>query len=142
VLGQPSTGASNDLESATDLATRMVREWGFSVEVGPISYGAGGPSRDNPFQGRPYAEETQRAIDREVARLLREAETRATSLLRDNRDILDRVVDLLLERETIDGSELLEIVGKSAPAHRHEPTGSPRAAAMATAAEDKQHQRS
>jgi cell division protease FtsH len=133
VLGQPSTGASNDLESATDLATRMVREWGFSAEVGPISYGAGGPSRDNPFQGRPYAEETQRAIDREVARLLREAETRATSLLRDNRDTLDRVVDLLLERETIDGSELLVIAGKSAARPGRESNGSPRAAAMSVA---------
>jgi cell division protease FtsH len=111
VLGQPSTGASNDLESATDLATRMVREWGFSADVGPISYGAGGASRDNPFAGRPYAEETQRAIDREVARLLREAETAATTLLRDNRDTLDKVVNLLLERETIDGAELLAIVG-------------------------------
>jgi cell division protease FtsH len=110
VLGQPSTGASNDLESATDLATRMVREWGFSSDVGPISYGAGGASRDNPFAGRPYAEETQRAIDREVARLLREAETAATTLLRDNRDTLDKVVNLLLERETIDGTELLAIV--------------------------------
>jgi cell division protease FtsH len=123
VLGQPSTGASNDLESATDLATRMVREWGFSSEVGPISYGAGGPSRDNPFQGRPYAEETQRAIDREVARLLREAETRATTLLSDNRETLDRVVDLLLERETIDGSELMAIAGK--PTTRAAMTGLP-----------------
>jgi cell division protease FtsH len=111
VLGQPSTGASNDLESATDLATRMVREWGFSEDVGPISYGAGGATRDNPFAGRPYAEETQRAIDREVARLLREAETAATTLLRENRDTLDKVVSLLLERETIDGAELLAIVG-------------------------------
>ena len=83
VLGEPSTGASNDLAGATDLATRMVREWGFSTEVGPIGYGPEGPSRDNPFAGRPYAEETQRAIDREVATLLREAETRATTLLRD-----------------------------------------------------------
>jgi cell division protease FtsH len=111
VLGQPSTGASNDLESATDLATRMVREWGFSADVGPISYGAGGATRDNPFAGRPYAEETQRAIDREVARLLREAETAATTLLRQHRDTLDKVVNLLLERETIDGAELLAIVG-------------------------------
>jgi cell division protease FtsH len=111
VLGQPSTGASNDLESATDLATRMVREWGFSADVGPISYGAAGSSRDNPYAGRPYAEETQRAIDREVARLLREAETAATTLLRDHRDTLDKVVNLLLERETIDGTELAAIVG-------------------------------
>jgi cell division protease FtsH len=89
----------------------MVREWGFSAEVGPIGYGPEGPSRDNPFAGRPYAEETQRSIDREVARLLREAEARATSLLHGHRDTLDRVIALLLERETIDGTELAEIVG-------------------------------
>ncbi len=106
VLGEPSTGASNDLASATDLATRMVREWGFSVEIGPIGYGPEGPSRDNPFAGRPYAEETQRCIDQEVAGLLRDAEVRATKLLCDNRDTLDRVIELLLDRETIDGAEL------------------------------------
>jgi cell division protease FtsH len=112
VLGEPSTGAADDLAGATDLATRMVREWGFSHEVGPIGYGPEGPSRDNPFAGRPYAEETQRSIDREVATLLREAETRATSLLRTNLDTLGRVVDLLLERETIDGSDLAAIIGR------------------------------
>jgi cell division protease FtsH len=110
-LGQPSTGASNDLASATDLATRMVREWGFSSRVGPIGYGPEGPSRDNPFAGRPYAEETQRAIDEEVARLLREAETRATELVTQHRDLLHRVVDLLLLRETIDGAELADLLG-------------------------------
>ena len=111
VLNEPSTGASNDLASATDLATHMVREWGFSAKVGPISYGPEGPSRDNPFAGRPYAEETQRSIDQEVARLLREAEETATTLLRGNRETLDRVIALLLERETIDGSDLAAIVG-------------------------------
>jgi cell division protease FtsH len=108
VLGQASTGASNDLAGATDLATRMVREWGLSSAVGPVSYGDGGPSRDNPFAGRPYSEETQRSIDEEVAALLREAEIRATSLLRGHRDALDRVVRRLLERETISGVELAE----------------------------------
>jgi cell division protease FtsH len=111
VIGEPSTGASNDLAGATDLATRMVREWGFSPEVGPIGYGPEGPSRDNPFAGRPYSEETQRSIDQEVARLLREAEVRATQLLGDNLDKLHQVVSLLLERETIDGSDLAAIVG-------------------------------
>ncbi len=111
VLNEPSTGASNDLASATELATHMVREWGFSAKVGPISYGPEGPSRDNPFAGRPYAEETQRSIDQEVARLLREAEDTATRLLRGNRETLDRVISLLLERETIDGSDLAAIVG-------------------------------
>ena len=62
----------------------MVREWGFSAKVGPVSYGPEGPSRDNPFAGRPYAEETQRSIDQEVARLLREAEDTATTLLREH----------------------------------------------------------
>ncbi len=111
-MGEPSTGASNDLAGATDLATRMVREWGFSTEVGPIGYGPEGPSRDNPFAGRPYAEETQRAIDQEVATLLRNAEARATKLLGDNRGTLNRVINLLLDRETIDGAELAIITGK------------------------------
>ncbi len=119
VLGEPSTGASNDLAGATDLATRMVREWGFSTEIGPIGYGPEGPSRDNPFAGRPYAEETQRSIDQEVAGLLREAEVRATKLLRDNRATLNRVIELLLERETIDGAELATIT--AAPTRGAEP---------------------
>jgi cell division protease FtsH len=118
VLGEPSTGASNDLASATDLATRMVREWGFSSEVGPIGYGPEGPSRDNPFAGRPYAEETQRAIDQEVATLLRDAENRASKLLKDNRGTLDRVIELLLDRETIDGAELATITGDAQAVER------------------------
>jgi len=111
IRGEASTGASNDLADATSIATRMVREWGFSPEVGPIGYGPEGPSRDNPFAGRPYAEETQRAIDQEVARLLREAETRATALLSEHRAMLDQVIELLLERETIDGAELAALLG-------------------------------
>jgi cell division protease FtsH len=110
ILAEPSTGSASDLVGATELATHMVREWGFSAKVGPISYGAEGPSRDNPFAGRPYAEETQRSIDQEVARLLREAEETATTLLRGHRETLDRVIGLLLERETIDGADLAAIV--------------------------------
>jgi cell division protease FtsH len=130
VLGEPSTGAADDLAAATDLATRMVREWGFSAEVGPIGYGPEGPSRDNPFAGRPYAEETQRSIDQEVAKLLREAESRATMLLRQNLDTLARVIDLLLERETIDGSELATIVGVPERPAEPEMILAPRAVAM------------
>jgi cell division protease FtsH len=133
VLGEPSTGAADDLSSATDLATRMVREWGFSAEVGPIGYGPEGPSRDNPFAGRPYAEETQRAIDREVAKLLREAESRATTLLRQNLGTLARIVDLLLERETVDGSDLARIAGVPDRHARPEMVWAPRAVAMTPA---------
>jgi cell division protease FtsH len=130
VLGEPSTGASNDLAGATGLATRMVREWGFSTEVGPIGYGAEGPNRDNPFAGRPYAEETQRSIDQEVARLLREAEVRATQLLRRHLDILNQVIELLLERETIDGSDLAAIVGTAGRVTGQQMILAPQAVAM------------
>ncbi|HEY6786031.1 MAG TPA: ATP-dependent zinc metalloprotease FtsH [Trebonia sp.] len=129
VLAEPSTGSASDLVGATELATHMVREWGFSAKVGPISYGPEGASRDNPFAGRPYAEETQRSIDQEVARLLREAQDTATSLLRGHRETLDRVIGLLLERETIDGSDLAAIVGATGTAD-HEPVGVPLALAM------------
>jgi cell division protease FtsH len=129
VLDEPSTGSASDLAGATELATHMVREWGFSATVGPISYGPEGPSRDNPFAGRPYAEETQRSIDQEVARLLREAEDTATTLLRGHRETLDRVIGLLLERETIDGSDLAAIVGAPGPDAR-EPVRAPLALAM------------
>jgi cell division protease FtsH len=130
VLGEASTGAANDLASATTLATRMVREWGLSGELGPIGYAAEGPSRDNPFAGRPYAEATQRSIDTEVARLLREAEATATTQLRAHRDTLDRVIGLLLERETIDGADLAELIGIPHPQAGLERTWAPRTAAM------------
>ncbi|MDA8317057.1 MAG: ATP-dependent zinc metalloprotease FtsH [Actinomycetota bacterium] len=132
-LGEASTGAANDLAGATELATRMVREWGFSAEVGPIGYGPEGPSRDNPFAGRPYAEETQRAIDTEVSRLLREAEVRAAEVLGAHRDMLDRVVELLLERETVDGAELAAVTGRPTRRARKERVVAPQAAAMAPA---------
>jgi cell division protease FtsH len=111
----------------------MVREWGFSGEIGPIGYGPEGPSRDNPFAGRPYAEETQRAIDQEVARLLREAEAGATKLLLAHRDTLDRVISLLLERETIDGSDLAAIAGMPARRGERERIWAPQAVAMTPA---------
>jgi cell division protease FtsH len=133
VLGEPSTGASNDLAGATGIATRMVREWGFSLAVGPIGYGADG---SNPFAARPYAEETQRSIDQEVARLLREAEERAKTLLCEHRGVLDRIVDLLLEKETIDGSDLAAVVGTPERHAPQEQVWAPRAVAMSAALGD------
>jgi len=113
VLGEASTGAANDLAGATDLAVRMVREWGLSARLGPIGYGSDGPQYlgGSPFgPSRPYAEATQRAIDEEVSRLLREAEQRATMVLTENRVALDAVVGVLLEKETISGQELTDVV--------------------------------
>jgi cell division protease FtsH len=113
VLGEPSTGASNDLAGATQLATRMVRDWGLSERIGPVGYGEDHPGYlgDGPLTSRTYAEATQRAIDEEVAGLLRDAQERASSLLSDHRSDLDRIVAELLEHETIDGKQLMSIVG-------------------------------
>ena len=107
VLGEASSGASNDLAGATELATRMIRDFGMSDRLGPVGFSSSTPNYlGADGRGRPYAEGTQQLIDEEVARLLREAEQRATRLLTEHRAALDRVVDLLLERETIDGRDV------------------------------------
>jgi cell division protease FtsH len=116
VLGQGSTGAGNDLAGATDLATKMIREFGMSPVLGPVGYpeggsvflGGGGPG----MSSRPYAEATQAAIDGEVSKLLRQAEERAVELLKANRGALDSLVSLLLERETVDGSDVYRLAGR------------------------------
>jgi cell division protease FtsH len=124
-FGEGSTGAANDLASATDLAVKMVREFGLSPAIGPVGYpeggsvflGGGGPG----MSSRPFAESTQAQIDSEVARLLREAEERAIVLLRAHQAELRRVVDLLLEQETVDGAAVYRVLGMEPPEHRQEP---------------------
>jgi cell division protease FtsH len=121
-FGQGSTGAANDLASATELAVKMVREFGLSPAVGPVGYpeggsvflGGGGPG----MSSRPFAEETQAKIDSEVARLLREAEEHAVALLRSHGAELRRLADLLIEEETVDGDAVYGVVGMSPPEHR------------------------
>jgi cell division protease FtsH len=116
VIGQGSTGAANDLAGATDLATKMIREFGLSQTLGPIGYpeggsvflGGGGPG----MSSRPFAEATQAEIDKEVSRLLREAEERAITLLKSHRAELDALVGELLERETVDGSDVYRLAGQ------------------------------
>jgi cell division protease FtsH len=123
-LGQGSTGAANDLASATDLATKMVREFGLSSKVGPVGYPEGGSvflgGGGAGMSSRPFAEATQAAIDSEVARLLREAEQNAVSLIRTHHNELMELVNLLLEHETVDGSEVYRIVGRPMPERRPE----------------------
>ena len=91
VLGEASSGAASDLAGATDLATRMVREYGMSERLGPVGFASGSPMYlgTEEVRSRDYAEATQRVIDEEVSELLREAEQRALALLTDHRDALD-----------------------------------------------------
>src|SRR6202453_3232663 len=114
-LGKGSTGAANDLASATDLATKMVREFGLSPALGPIGYPEGGSvflGGGGPVSSRPFAEATQATIDGEVSRLLRQAEERAIELLKDHRPQLDALVSELLEMETVDGTTVYRLAGR------------------------------
>ena len=114
VFGHGSTGAANDLAEATQLAVRMVREFGLSPALGPVGYSdqgsqyLGGPIQDG--LRRPFSEETQRVVDQEVSRLLREAEERAVAMLNDHREELDWLAARLIEKETVDGKVVLEVL--------------------------------
>src|ERR1022692_1630957 len=123
-LGQGSTGAANDLASATDLATRMIREFGLSDALGPVGYPEGGSvflgGGGSGLSSRPFAEATQAIIDTEVSRLLREAEETAVSLIRTHRTELTALTNLLLEKETVDGEEVYALVGVPMPENRQD----------------------
>jgi cell division protease FtsH len=123
VFGQGSTGAANDLAGATELATRMVREFGMSQSLGPVGFASGSPMflGGEEVRSRPYAEATQRVIDQEVAKLLREAEQRATAMLSEHRHALEGLTELLLERETVDGTDVDGVLGRIPG--QHQPIG-------------------
>jgi cell division protease FtsH len=112
-----TTGAGNDIERATDIAWKMVTEWGMSEKLGPLSYGSGsGPV----FQGlqqnqntNNYSDTKALEIDREVEDIIKEGYTRAVGVLRENKDALERLTQALLEFETIDGAEV-ELLVKGA----------------------------
>jgi cell division protease FtsH len=112
-LGHMTTGAGNDIERATELARRMVTEWGMSDTLGPLTFGK---KEEQIFLGREiarhkdYSEQTAVDIDEEVKRIVMGAYRDAVALLKQHRELLERVASALLERETIDGSEIDELV--------------------------------
>ena len=114
-----TTGAAQDIQQATDLARRMVTQFGMSPEVGPIAIG---DREAEIFLGREVvqrheiSERTAEIVDREVKRILGEAFERARAILTEHRDTLDRLAAALLERETLDGDEVnLVVAGKPLP---------------------------
>ncbi|HEY8486716.1 MAG TPA: ATP-dependent zinc metalloprotease FtsH [Limnochordales bacterium] len=116
-----STGAQNDLEQATKLARTMVMAWGMSDRLGPLTFGR--QHEDLIFLGRDiardrnYSEQVAAAIDEEVRRLIEEAYSRARQILQDHRDALERVVQALEERETLDRESFVAAVeGQPLPA--------------------------
>ena len=113
VFQQQTTGAANDLEVVTGLARRMVREWGMSDKVGPMAWQNNQQvflGEDLMTGGREYSDDTARMMDEEINRILTSQEKRAVELLTTHRRGLDLVATALLDKETIDGSEVAALV--------------------------------
>jgi cell division protease FtsH len=112
VFGVISTGANNDLVGSTELARKMVSEWGMSIRVGPMAWGSSGQVflGEDLIHTRDYSDETARVIDEETERILRVQEERCRETLRQHRKGLDLVARALLEHETIDGAEVTRLI--------------------------------
>jgi cell division protease FtsH len=113
VFGQISTGANDDLVRNTDLARKMVREWGMSDKVGPMAWSSQGEvfMGDQMVSTKEYSDQMAHVIDAEVSQILRDAEQRCYDVLTTNRYGLDLVARALLERETIAGDEVSRLLG-------------------------------
>ncbi len=112
VYGTRTTGAESDIEQATQLARNMVTRWGMSDKLGMVQLAA----RRNPYlndygSAPPFSEETARVIDAEVQRIINESHGEARSLLDAHRRQLDALVQALLERETLNEQEILQVTG-------------------------------
>jgi cell division protease FtsH len=106
-----TTGASNDIERATQMARNMVTKWGLNEKMGPILYGE--DESQAPGGGNThYSEDTSREIDQEVRSILNDAYSTASKLLEDNRDILEAMKDALMEFETIDADQVDDLMNR------------------------------
>jgi cell division protease FtsH len=118
VFDRISTGASNDIKKATELAQQMVRSWGMSDTLGPLSFAK---DEEQVFLGREiaqhrdYSEETARKIDAEIHNLVIQSYERAKSVLTEHLDVLHKLAEQLLEKETILGAELDELIHQVRP---------------------------
>jgi len=113
VLGQQTTGAGDDLEKATEMARRMVCEWGMSEKLGPLTFGK---NEEHIFLGREfarhkdYSEDTAMLIDAEIRRIVTDCASKARQILEENLERLHALARALLERESLDGEEIARIL--------------------------------
>jgi cell division protease FtsH len=112
-FSQITTGAQNDIEQATEMARKMVCEWGMSDALGPLTYGK---KEEAIFLGKEfnrhqdYSEATALKIDAEIKRIVTEQYDRAASLLTENRSVLERIAEALLEHEVLDAPQLKQLI--------------------------------
>jgi cell division protease FtsH len=119
IFHDPTTGASNDIEKATQIARRMVVEFGFSAKLGAIKWEDSDDSASgfDGLQPRKYSNQTAQVIDDEVLRLVETAHTEAWNIINENREVLDELVRQLLVKETLNAKELAQVFApvKKAP---------------------------
>ena len=118
VFGHLNSGAANDLEQATGIARRMVREWGMSERVGPQAWSSQQATflgDDLMSSGREYSDDTAKLLDEEIGRILHDQEQRATELITHHRRGLELIAEALLEHETIDGPEVARLIQLGIP---------------------------
>ena len=117
-LGQMTTGAGNDIERATEMARKMVCEWGMSEKMGPLTYGA---KEEQVFLGRDFSQQknfsdqTAKLIDQEVKALVMSGYEKACEIITEHRDSLEKMALALLDRETLNASEIKEIIEGKVP---------------------------
>jgi len=113
VLNSQTTGAGNDIERSTELARKMVCEWGMSEKLGPMAFGQ---KEEQIFLGREitqhrdYSEETARLIDAEIRAIVTRSYEKAKEIIQSNMDVLHRLANTLLEKEVLDGSQIDQII--------------------------------
>jgi cell division protease FtsH len=118
VFNERTSGAGNDLDRVTDIARRMVCEWGMSEKVGPVTFGKG---EEQIFLGKEiaksknYSEETAMEIDSEIRSIVTNNYTKAKTTLEDNIDLLHKLAEMLLDKEVLDAKELEELVSNHKP---------------------------
>ncbi|HOO13976.1 MAG TPA: ATP-dependent zinc metalloprotease FtsH [Candidatus Marinimicrobia bacterium] len=116
IFNELTTGAGNDIETATELARKMVCEWGMSDKLGPLTFGK---KNEEIFLGREiathrdFSEETARLIDQEIREIVENAEKQACEIIKKNIDLLHKLALALLEKEVLDGAEIAKILGNS-----------------------------
>lgn len=145
VLNEYTTGAGNDIERATEIARKMVCEWGMSEKLGPLTFGK---KEEEIFLGREiakhrdYSEKTALEIDAEVRRIIDSAERRAQELIKKNIDKLHHLANALLEREILDGNEIDMIMAGKQLRPLKKPQGKPEYNQQKPADKPPQQQRS
>ena len=118
VFDEYTAGAESDIQRATGIARRMISSWGMSDVVGPAAFRSG---EEHPFLGkeiheqRQYSEATAHVIDQEIQKFLTDAQARATQLLTENRDKLDKLSEALLDKELLDSEEIAAVIGPAVP---------------------------